>query len=134
MGCCEESESGKEIFVPTHFRRCTDCIILIPYLATVIGMIVVAVVSVIGGDPDRFIYPTDYLGHSCGEPGSALESLKYGFYPKLDEDIQQQMPTLVSGKLWNFRPYTLCVDECPGAFGLTNTEMYGARVRIPRGR
>ena len=35
------------------------------------------------------------------------------------------MGTLVSGAMWNFRAYTLCVAECPASFGLTNTQSYG---------
>ena len=123
--CCTPHESGKEIFVPTHFRRCTDCIILIPFLLTLIAMIVVAVVSIVGGNPDHFIYPTDYLGQSCGKPGTDLEHLGKGFFPRLDQDIQSQLGTLASGAIWNFKPYTLCVASCPSAFGLDNTQSYG---------
>ncbi|KAL1511023.1 hypothetical protein AB1Y20_005848 [Prymnesium parvum] len=126
MGCCcAGSEHGAHAFVPYKSRRCTDLLCLIPFVLMVIAMFVIGVVSFVGGNPDRFIYPTDYLGQSCGKPGTNVESRPYGFYPRLDRDINEQLSTLITGRSWKFRAYTLCVAECPDSFGLTNSRKYG---------
>ena len=72
-------------------------------------------VSFVNGNPDHIIYPTDYLGNSCGKiKCPANESscevgadLKYAFFPRLDQDINSQLPTILSGSWWKFKPYTL---------------------------
>ena len=82
MGCCSTSEQGKSILVASDDRRCTDCIILIPYMLTLSAMMVVAAVSFVGGNPDRLIYPTDYIGQYCGKPGTSVAFMPRGFYRK----------------------------------------------------
>ena len=122
MGCCGD-RPGKEIF--RKERRCTDCLILLPFLAFLGAMGAVASVSIVGGDPDRFIYPSDYLGQFCGKPGSVVADRPYGFFPELDSDIKAQLPTLLAGRLWDFKPFTLCVSSCPAKFSLVSPEAYG---------
>ena len=125
MGACcssDAAEYGDKVF--NKDRRCTDLLCLILFLVTWAGMVTVAIVSFTKGNPDRFMYPTDYLGQFCGKTGTDVAHLPYAFYPRLNQDVQQQWGTLLSGRFWNFRAYTLCVDSCP-VFALSDPAQYG---------
>jgi hypothetical protein len=126
MPCCgvEEDEKKAAIFKKKD-RGCTDILCLASIILMWVAMFIVALISIKYGKPDTFIYPTDYNGNYCGKKGGDVAGRKYGFFPLLDKDIHNQMGTLLAGQWWNFKPYTVCVEECPGSFNLDSQKKYG---------
>ena len=130
--CCPptDDDEDKPIFKKNNERHCTDvcCCLLLFFMIVV--MVVIAVYSLIHGDIKRIIYPTDYLGQFCGlTPG--VTDLTNCFFPRLEKDIQTFLPLFLSSPyaIVSFRPYTLCVQECPRAFSLANPQAFGGPSR-----
>ena len=63
-----------------------------------------------------------FCGHS-----PRVSHLPKVFFPQLDEDIKTFLPLLVTSPtaLATFRPYALCVAECPTIFSLANPQPFG---------
>ena len=45
-------------------------------------MAAVAYTAFTEGNPDKFLYPSDYLDQYCGKEGTPVASLPYGYYPR----------------------------------------------------
>lgn len=83
MGCCGEIKKDRPIarIVQYEERSCTDVLFILLYFAAWFGMIIVFSRAVDrGGDPDRIIKPTDWLGRTCGK-SAGVEDLKWGAWP-----------------------------------------------------
>jgi len=123
--CCDMVSDKSGIFTSFSKRWCTDILCLLFFLATVIGMVTIAVFSLNNGSINYILYPTDYLGQFCGHSGGVGHRAK-AYYPQLDQDIKSQLTLITSPTGFvNFQPYTLCLEECPTVFTLENPTRYG---------
>jgi len=137
MGCCDGDEKDENSarrnkkhanhkdFKETSDRFCTDIICLIIWIVCMIAMIVIAGYALANGNLDYISYPVDYLDQFCGKTGGVANRHKI-FYPQLDKDIQDSLPLLLTGiGILSFRPYGLCVTDCPETFSLADPIAYG---------
>ena len=77
------------------------------------------------GNLDFLLYPVDYTDQFCGKTDGVSNRTK-AFFPRLDQDLAEQALIIASpGGFINFQPYTLCVEECPKAFSITNPAFFG---------
>ncbi|KAJ8039264.1 Choline transporter-like protein 2 [Holothuria leucospilota] len=88
---------------PLHNRSCTDIICLILFIIYIAGMVAVAIIGFISGDPRRLIYPTDSNGTVCGIDESVKNKTFLVFF-----DLTRCSPN----KLSCLTPQ-VCVEECP---------------------
>ena len=122
--CCDLVDDN-QIFTPVSKRGCTDVGCLLLFLIGFIASIIISVLALNGGNMDYLLYPQDYLGQFCGKtPG--VEGRTKAFFPRLDKDIHQQMGILTSPVgFFNFKPYVLCVEECPDGYSIADPGVYG---------
>lgn len=78
------------------------------------GMVVVAIVGLMNGQPKRLLYGTDYNGTTCGTGDRETQPLT--FYPRMSEDLLEQSmdSSLTSPTDYSF--YGVCVSACPAAY------------------
>lgn len=92
---------------PVQKRSCTDVICCIIFALAIIGMVAVASLGFIHGDPRRLVYPTDTRGNICGY-GNYSDRPKLVFFDllacsKMGHDVAKfGCPTP-----------QMCVKECP---------------------
>lgn len=122
MGCCskkavdiagENYDASKARSVaPAGTRKCRDCFCCLLFLVFWVGMIVVAVIGLLNGQPARLLYGTDYNGTTCGT--GAMEDKMLTFYPRMTQDLLEQAadPTLAPT---DYSFYGICVSSCPSA-------------------
>lgn len=120
MGCCSkkavdvagenyDAAKGRSV-APASTRKCRDCFCCIFFLVFWIGMIAVAIVGILNGEPKRLLYGTDYNGTTCGT--GAREDLQLTFYPRMSQDLlEQAMDPTLSPTDYSF--YGVCVATCP---------------------
>jgi len=114
-----------KVFKPTSSRGCTDLICLLIWLICMAAMIGCAGYAIATGNLNFIIYPTDYLGQFCGKSDGVVARPKI-FYPRLDADIEKALPLLMTGVgIFAFKPFGLCVAECPKTFSLADPISYG---------
>lgn len=123
MGCCSkkavdvvdekyDAASKARAVAPAGSRKCRDCFCCIFFLVFWVGMLVVAVVGLVNGQPARLLYGSDYNGTSCGTGHHSHHTLT--FYPRVSQDLLEQAldPTLSPA---DYSFYGLCVASCPAA-------------------
>ncbi|CEG35527.1 choline transporter-like protein [Plasmopara halstedii] len=114
MGCCTEQVEVKNVpphgVIPASSRKCRDTYCALLFAIFWIGMIVIAVVGLMHGEPKRLLYGSDYNGTTCGTGKHKDNPLT--FYPRITQDLLEQSsnPSL-SFKDFSF--YGLCVASCP---------------------
>ncbi|KAI9204339.1 plasma-membrane choline transporter-domain-containing protein [Polychytrium aggregatum] len=69
----EKPEYGDEVG-PIGNRRCTDIPFLVLFLVFWAAMFYVAFIAIKTGNPSKLLYPTDYLGNTCGTNNTAVNS------------------------------------------------------------
>ncbi|DBA04865.1 TPA: hypothetical protein N0F65_006867 [Lagenidium giganteum] len=98
---------------PAGARQCRDCFCCLFFAVFWIGMVVVAVLGVLNGEPKRLLYGTDYKGNACGTHTMSNRTLT--FYPRLYQDLMDHTIAAKqsgsSGSSVTF--YGACVSECP---------------------
>ena len=123
--CCDMIDDGAGIFKPLSKRCCTDVLCLLIFVVYFVAMIGIGIFSLGNGNINYILYPTDYLDQFCGH-SSLVSNRTKAFYPKLSEDLTRQKLLIASGLgIVHFTPYTLCVNECPSAFSLSDPIPYG---------
>jgi len=103
---------------PLSDRGCTDICCCLFFIVFWVGLIGVFVLATSTGDPLMLLYDSDYLGNRCGTGN--FTARKKAFYPRMADDLWEQKAYLMAGAVWNIKMYTLCVDECPTAFDITD--------------
>eukprot|EP00514_Thraustochytrium_sp_LLF1b_P005962 CAMPEP_0184518170 /NCGR_PEP_ID=MMETSP0198_2-20121128/5946_1 /TAXON_ID=1112570 /ORGANISM="Thraustochytrium sp., Strain LLF1b" /LENGTH=315 /DNA_ID=CAMNT_0026908593 /DNA_START=209 /DNA_END=1153 /DNA_ORIENTATION=- len=99
----DKNEQGTER-IPTTKRRCTDVFWLVLLVIYFIGMIVVATLGFVHGDPERLVYGED---HEVPQyPGQ-----KYVSYPRATEDVLDS--GILSDSTASISFYGVCVTRCP---------------------
>ena len=105
-------------------RGCTDCVFLILYFLVWGGMIYLAQLAILNGDPERLVYGTDYLGNICGQKNvTPVETQNWAnrkilWYPITYDFKSQKLLVKEAIKLG------ICVEKCPKAGDIV--EGYGA--------
>ncbi|KAJ0410009.1 hypothetical protein ATCC90586_000868 [Pythium insidiosum] len=76
------------------------------------GMVIVAIIGLINGEPKRLLYGTDYQGTTCGTGARAKTPLT--FYPRMNQDLIDQTvgPNKVTSPA-DLQFYGVCVATCP---------------------
>lgn len=116
MGCCSNPEQigVKDVqfqgVIPSTSRKCRDVLCTLMFAAFWIGMIVIASIGFVHGEPKRLLYGSDYNGITCGTGEHRDQPLT--FYPRITQDLIEQSsnPSL---SLDDFSFYGLCVASCP---------------------
>jgi hypothetical protein len=105
---------GQPIVQPAYYQRsCQNCSCCCLFLAYWVGMIILAVVALVTGNPYRLIRPIDYQGEMCG--GAHHPGMRTLYYPRLAEDA---FSLYTDGDL-NCQDtaagcfYGICVESCP---------------------
>lgn len=107
----EEKEFTKRFgFVKTRDRKCRNLLCCALFAAAWLANIVIGGFGLHYGNPNTFVYGTDYQGNLCGTGGFA--QAKYIIYPRTNQDF-----------LWNlntknpleYKFFGICVRDCPGA-------------------
>ncbi|TYZ65010.1 hypothetical protein PybrP1_004108 [[Pythium] brassicae (nom. inval.)] len=120
MGCCskkpvevagENYDARKTGVAPASNRKCRDCFCCLLFLVFWVGMLVVAAVGLVSGQPKRLLYGSDYNGTTCGT--GAMESKPLTFYPRMSEDLLEQATASPGSSPTDFSFYGVCVTECP---------------------
>jgi choline transporter-like protein 2/4/5 len=125
-GCCAKEEDDPNKIVKSFTeRKPTDVLCVIFFVFFWMGMFIIAGVAVESGSVDPLLYPTDYLGQSCGKPGSTMEKTPVAYMPRLGLDVLEQSAYITGGLWWKFRPYIICTEECPGVFTLDDPQLFG---------
>jgi choline transporter-like protein 2/4/5 len=114
LSCCKKDEDATGPNMSN--RSCTDCLCLLFFLGTWVGLIIVLALGVQSGDLDQLKYASDYLGNRCGVKEKA--DYPKAFYPRMGDDIVAQKDNMATGAWWSLKLYTLCVAECPEGFSL----------------
>jgi choline transporter-like protein 2/4/5 len=108
-------------------RRPKDLICLGVFIAFIIGMLAIAIVAWVDGEPERLIYPTDSRGRLCGVHDAVRDKPYLMFF-----DIKQcatvvSVSELLAGEVDTNTIFTcptqqVCVAECPeeNEFGVRN--------------
>ncbi|GMF45461.1 unnamed protein product [Phytophthora fragariaefolia] len=119
MGCCSNKEQvgvnddvPSQGVAPAGSRKCRDVLCVLLFAAFWIGMITIAAIGFIHGEPKRLLYGSDYNGTTCGT--GKHEGRTLTFYPRITQDLLEQSsnPSL-SAKDFSF--YGVCVSSCPEA-------------------
>ncbi|KAI9986027.1 hypothetical protein PInf_024868 [Phytophthora infestans] len=119
MGCCSTKEQvGVQDGVPSQgvspasSRKCRDVPCAVFFTVFWLGMIAIAAVGLIHGEPRRLLYGADYNGSTCGTGKHRYQPLT--FYPRVTQDLLEQAsnPSLAPE---DFSFYGVCVARCPGA-------------------
>ena len=103
-GCCSTTKKDPELFVSRKNRSCTDVIFLLLFIICWGLGIALGAVS-ISKEPSLFddlFYPRDSYGNNCGKPGTRVANLPKVFYPRLDEDILDQIDVIASYRYLQF--------------------------------
>ncbi|GMF23355.1 unnamed protein product [Phytophthora lilii] len=119
MGCCSNKEQvGVKDGVPSlgvapaSSRKCRDVLCVLFFVVFWIGMIAIAAVGFMHGEPKRLLYGSDYNGTTCGTGKHEHHTLT--FYPRITQDLLEQAsnPSLSPA---DFSFYGVCVASCPDA-------------------
>ncbi|KAK1933985.1 Choline transporter-like protein 2 [Phytophthora citrophthora] len=117
MGCCSSSEqvgikngAPLEGVAPATSRKCRDVLCVIFFAVFWVGMLAIAVVGFMHGEPKRLLYGSDYNGTTCGTGKHGEQPLT--FYPRITQDLLEQAsnPSLSPQ---DFSFYGVCVATCP---------------------
>ncbi|TMW65022.1 hypothetical protein Poli38472_009189 [Pythium oligandrum] len=118
MGCCSKKPvevagtnyEQKTGVAPATTRKCRDVLCCLFFLVFWVGMIIVAIVGLMNGKPQRLLYGSDYNGTTCGT--GDMKDKPLTFYPRINEDlIEQASKKDVSPTDFDF--YGVCVATCP---------------------
>ncbi|KAF1772389.1 Necrosis inducing protein [Phytophthora cactorum] len=91
---------------PASSRKCRDVLCALFYAVFWVGMIAIAAVGFMHGEPKRLLYGSDYNGTTCGTGKHQDQPLT--FYPRITQDLLEQAPI-------HFSFYGVCVATCPDA-------------------
>lgn len=124
MGCCSKKAvnvaggddkyadaTSKTGVAPASTRKCRDCFCTLLFVVFWIGMIVVAIVGLVNGQPKRLLYGVDYNGTTCGT--GDLEAKPLTFYPRMSEDLLEQSMNSSLTSPMDYSFYGVCVAACP---------------------
>lgn len=107
----EDYDTRKTGVAPASRRKCRDCFCCLLFLVFWAGMVIVAIVGLVNGQPKRLLYGSDYNGTTCGT--GALEGKPLTFYPRMSEDLLEQATSSSDVSPTDFSFYGVCVAECP---------------------
>jgi choline transporter-like protein 2/4/5 len=120
MGCLPACCGGGAAVEPAEFnplkanRKCRDLFCILLFAVYWVGMVLVFVIGLQFGQPERLVFATDFNGDTCGVSSETTEGLadkKYVYYPRIDQDVQEG---LSGGAAWeDISFYGVCLDECP---------------------
>ncbi|KAF1772387.1 Choline transporter-like [Phytophthora cactorum] len=119
MGCCSTKEqvgvqdgAPSQGVAPASSRKCRDVLCALFYAVFWVGMIAIAAVGFMHGEPKRLLYGSDYNGTTCGTGKHQDQPLT--FYPRITQDLLEQAsnPSLSPE---DFSFYGVCVATCPDA-------------------
>ncbi|KAG1693828.1 hypothetical protein DVH05_022930 [Phytophthora capsici] len=117
MGCCSSSEqvgikdgAPLEGVAPATSRKCRDVLCVLFFAVFWVGMLAIAAVGFMHGEPKRLLYGSDYNGTTCGTGKHEEQPLT--FYPRITQDLLEQIsnPSLSPE---DFSFYGVCVATCP---------------------
>uniref|UniRef100_H3GJB7 Choline transporter-like protein n=1 Tax=Phytophthora ramorum TaxID=164328 RepID=H3GJB7_PHYRM len=119
MGCCSnkqqvgvKDEAASQGVAPASSRKCRDVLCVLFFAVFWVGMIAIAAVGFMHGEPKRLLYGSDYNGSTCGT--GEQEEYPLTFYPRITQDLLEQAsnPSLSPE---DFSFYGVCVESCPDA-------------------
>ncbi|KAE9009355.1 hypothetical protein PR003_g15784 [Phytophthora rubi] len=119
MGCCSNTEQvgvkdgvALQGVAPANSRKCRDVLCVLVFAVFWVGMVAIAIVGFMHGEPKRLLFGSDYNGTTCGTGKHDNQPLT--FYPRITQDLVEQAsnPSL-SPKDFSF--YGVCVASCPDA-------------------
>ncbi|KAG3113456.1 hypothetical protein PI124_g7606 [Phytophthora idaei] len=119
MGCCSTKEqvgvqdgAPSQGVAPASSRKCRDVLCALFFAVFWVGMIAIAAVGFMHGEPKRLLYGSDYNGTTCGTGKHQDQPLT--FYPRIMQDLLEQAsnPSLSPE---DFSLYGVCVATCPDA-------------------
>jgi choline transporter-like protein 2/4/5 len=99
-------------------RRPKDLLCLAVFLAFIVGMVAIAIVAWVDGEPERLIYPTDSRGRLCGVHDDVKDRPYLLFFDIRRCATVVSISELISGDVDTDTIFTcptqqVCVDECP---------------------
>lgn len=98
----------------TSGRKCTDILCLLIFIAFWFGMVLIGILALQQGDPEKLLYGTDHLGNTCGGKsmncGGACADKKRIVYPRTNEDL---MIAASTGDITKANFFGICVAQCP---------------------
>ena len=114
-------------------RKCTDILCLLLFLVFWLGMIIIAAVAYVSGQPEKLVYGVDFRGRTCGAkasksvdvPAYDLREYKYLLYPRLPQDlydISLNGDVTDPSNLNKF--FGVCVQSCPEPMDLQGKQLY----------
>uniref|UniRef100_A0A6U4I244 Choline transporter-like protein n=1 Tax=Hemiselmis andersenii TaxID=464988 RepID=A0A6U4I244_HEMAN len=104
---------GDMVMLPWEQRGCTDCLMLMIFIAFIGAMIAVGVIGFANGNPLRLHYGYDFNGHVCGTGvNSGKQNLYYPFpFPGPDPG---GLPGSIGTDFTNVDlSWAVCVEKCP---------------------
>ncbi|KAG7383813.1 hypothetical protein PHYPSEUDO_003296 [Phytophthora pseudosyringae] len=119
MGCCSSTEqvgvkdgASAQGVAPASSRKCRDVLCALFFAAFWVGMLAIAAVGFMHGEPKRLLYGSDHNGTTCGSGKHQEQPLT--FYPRITQDLLEQAsnPSLSPQ---DFSFYGVCVASCPDA-------------------
>lgn len=92
---------------PVEDRSCRDVICCLIFVAFLGGMVIVAILGFVKGNPDLVLYPYDEDGNQCGMANNTLEYKYLYLYQTVDDAKDLNITQLTKG---------VCVRSCPSNY------------------
>jgi hypothetical protein len=123
------------VIAPFQMQRkvCSDVLFLVLFCVFMIGLLAIGFTSIRKGQPIKLLYPTDYLGRTCGSSSNSITSLPAEpecFQDVRSEECQKKVEKANKDEPnqdFSTRPYLwfmditsplkyggICVSYCPG--------------------
>jgi choline transporter-like protein 2/4/5 len=101
----EAGSAGKSAFQESGKRHCTDCPLLLLFIAFLLGEVVICSYAYANGEPRRLLYGSDLNGLTCGVEGRGA----YLWYPVTEN--AQAISKAIAPSIDTLIGY--CVTKCP---------------------